>query len=79
VRRPDFGSVVAREELVGIVGQRLCPRRKTVNRNERRRRRAQNDTTSSAPLRRGRHLLVGFRPRYRLSWKRLDEAGLLAG
>lgn len=60
VRRPDFGSVVAREELVGIVRQCLCPSRKTGNCNERRGRRAATDTTGSAPLRSGRYLLVGF-------------------
>ena len=54
VRRPDFGSVVAREELVGIVGQCLCPSRKTVNCNERRRRRAESSAEDIPALCGGR-------------------------
>jgi hypothetical protein len=76
VRRPDFGSMVAREELVGIVGQCLCPSRKTSNCNERRRRRAENGTTGSAPLRGGRYLLLGFRPSLSDVDGRLGEAEL---
>ena len=60
VRRSDFGSVVAREGHVGIVGHCLCPSRTTANCNERRWRRKENGTTGSAPLRGGRYLLLGF-------------------
>jgi len=75
-RRPDFGSVVAREGLVGIIGQCLCPSGKTVNCNERRWRRAENGTAGSAPLRSRRYLpLGGSDPRCRMSRKQLDEAG----
>jgi hypothetical protein len=62
VRRPHFSSVVAREKLVGIVGQCLCPSRKTANCNKRRRRRAENGTTGGSPLRSWRYLLLGFGP-----------------
>lgn len=62
MRRPDFGSMVEREEPVGIVGQCLCQSGKTGNGNERRWRRAENGTTGSAPLRGGCYLLLGFRP-----------------
>ena len=61
MRRPHFGSVVAREELVGIVGQCVCPRRKTANCNKRRRRRAENGTTGGSPLRSWRYLLLRLR------------------
>jgi hypothetical protein len=69
LRRPDFGSAVAREGLVGIVRQCLCASRKTGNCNERRRRRTEDGTTGSAPLRGGRYLLLEFS-----SANRLEEA-----
>jgi hypothetical protein len=59
VCHPDFGSVVAREGLVGIVRQCLRPGRTTVDCNERRRRCAEDGTTGSAPLRSRRNLLLG--------------------
>jgi hypothetical protein len=75
VRRPDFGSVVAREGLVGIVGQCLRPSRKTVNCNERRWRCAENGTSGSAPLRSRRYVLLGFRPSLSgIDWARPDFA-----